>query len=174
MRSITSFAAVPRRAKGSLREWHAEAVGWYERALALDPTSTEAQARLAQVLIGRVFEAMTDTATADIERAKALIEQVFLTSPRDPLAHFVKGRLLKFDRRCEEAIPEFEMAAASDRNWINPTRQIADCKFLTGAGDEVLPFYENVIRLSPRDPMLAWAYHWIGVVHLFQSRPDKR
>ena len=52
------------QAKGSLPEWHAEAVGWYERALALDPTSTEAQVRLAQVLISRVTEAMSDAATA--------------------------------------------------------------------------------------------------------------
>jgi adenylate cyclase len=159
--------------KKSLREWRIEAVGWYERALALDPTSTEAQVRLAHALIIRVTEGMSDTATADIERAKGLIEPALVLSPRDPLAHFLKGRLLKISRRCEEAIPEFETAVASNRNWIIPLRQIADCKFLTGAGDEVIPLYEHVIRLSPRDPDLAWAYHWIGVVHLFQSRPDE-
>jgi tetratricopeptide (TPR) repeat protein len=161
------------QAKGSLPAWNVEAVGWYERALALDPTSTEARSRLALALIGRVFDSMTDTATADIERAKQLIEQVLVSSPLEPLAHFVKGRLLKFNRRCEDAIPEFEIAAASDRNWINPIKQIADCKFLTGAGDKVIPLYEQVIRLSPRDPVLAWVYHWIGIVHLFQSRPDE-
>jgi adenylate cyclase len=160
------------QAKGSLREWHDEAVGWYERALALDPTSAEAQVRLAHVLNSRVTENMTDTAAADIERTKGLIERALVLSPRDPLAHFMKGRLLKMSRRCEDAIPEFEIAAASNRNWINPLRQIADCKFLTGAGDEVIPLYEHVIRLSPRDPYLAWAFYWMGLVHLFQSRPD--
>jgi adenylate cyclase len=159
--------------KGSLREWRDEAVGWYERALALDPTSTEAQVRLAQVLISRVTESMSDTAAADIERAKGLIERALVLSPRDPLAHFVKARLLKISRRCEDAIPEFEIAAASNRNWINAIKQIADCKFLTGAGDEVIPLYEHVIRLGPRDYDLPWAYHWIGVVHLFQSRFDE-
>jgi tetratricopeptide (TPR) repeat protein len=116
---------------------------------------------------------MSDTASADIERAKGLIERALVLSPRDPLAHFLKGRLLKISRHCEDAIPEFEIAAASNRNWIIPLRQIAHCKFLTGAGDEVIPLYEQVIRLSPRDPDLAWAYHWTGVVHLFQSRPDE-
>jgi adenylate cyclase len=161
------------QAKGSLPAWYAEAVGWYERALALDPTSTEAQSRLALALIGRVFDGMTDTATADIERAKRLLEQALSSSPRDPLAHFIKGRLLKLNRRCEDAIPEFEIAAASNPNWISAIKQIADCKFLTGAGDRVLPLYEQIIRLSPRDPLLAWVYHWIGIVHLFQSRPDE-
>jgi adenylate cyclase len=161
------------QAKGSLSAWYAEAVGWYERALALDPTSTEAQSRLALTLIGRVVDAMTDSAAADIERANGLLEQALSSSPRDPLAHFVKGRLLKLNRRCEEAIPEFELAAASNPNWISAMKQIADCKFLTGAGDTVLPLYEQIIRLSPRDPVLPWVYHWIGLVHLFQSRPDE-
>src|SRR6185437_3798085 len=103
--------------------------------LALDPSSTEAQVRLAHALINRVTEAMSDTATDDIERAKGLTERALVLSPRDPLAHFVKGRLLKISWRCEDAIPEFESAAASNRNWINAIKQIADCKFLTGAGD---------------------------------------
>jgi adenylate cyclase len=161
------------QAKGSLPTWYSEAVGWYERALALDPTSTEAQSRLALALTGRVFDGMTETASADIERAKGLLEQALTSSPRDPLAHFVKGRLLKLNRHCEEAIPEFEIAAASNPNWISAIKQIADCKFLTGEGDRVLPLYEQIIRLSPRDPLLAWVYHWIGIVHLFQSRPDE-
>jgi tetratricopeptide (TPR) repeat protein len=89
------------------------------------------------------------------------------------MSHYVKGKLLKFDRRCEDAIPEYEIAAASNRNWITPIRQMADCKFLTGSGDEVLPLYDQVIRLSPRDPGIAFTYSWIGVVHLFHSRPDE-
>jgi adenylate cyclase len=160
-------------AKGLSRDWYAEAVDWFERALAVDQTSIEAQAGLAQALTGRVFDLMTNTAAADLERAKGLIERVLVLSPRNPLAHYVKGKMLKFNRQCEDAIPEYEIAAASNRNWINPIRQMADCKFLIGAGDEVIPLYEQVIRLSPRDPSLAFTYTWIGVVHLFHSRPDE-
>jgi tetratricopeptide (TPR) repeat protein len=161
-------------AKGLSREWYAEAVDWFKRALAVDPASTEAQAWLAHALVGRVFDLMTNTAAADLERAKALLERVLVLSPRNPLAHYVKGKLLKFDRRCEDAIPEYQIAGASNRNWITPIRQMADCKFLTGgSSDEVLALYDQVIRLSPRDPGLAFTYAWVGVVHLFNSRPDE-
>ena len=51
------------------RERHAEVISLYERALALDPRSVEAQAGLAGNLSGRVMDNMTDSATTDIEPA---------------------------------------------------------------------------------------------------------
>jgi hypothetical protein len=47
------------------------------------------------------------------------------------------------------------------------------CKFLTGSGDEAIPFAEQAIRLSPRDPFIGFRYAWIGFIHLMQSRTDE-
>jgi TolB-like protein/DNA-binding winged helix-turn-helix (wHTH) protein len=160
-------------ARGLSRERYAEVIGWFERALALDPGSVEAQAWLASALFGRASDLHSDTPAADLDRAERLIGQVLAAAPRHPLAHYVKGQLLRNSRRCEEAIPEYELAAQSNRNWISPIRQLAGCTFLTGGGDAAIPLLEQVIRLSPHDPGLAWAYHWIALVHLFQSRPDE-
>jgi len=46
-----------------------EAIGWYERALALDPASPEAQARLAVALVSRDQDFVPEPSDADIERA---------------------------------------------------------------------------------------------------------
>jgi TolB-like protein/class 3 adenylate cyclase len=75
------------------REKYAESIGLFERALALDPGSVEAQSWLAIALTGRVMDNMTDTAETDLARAAALAERVLAASPRNLLAHFVKGQL---------------------------------------------------------------------------------
>jgi TolB-like protein len=61
------------QAKPSSRENYAEAISFFDRALALDPRSVEAQSRLAIALTGRVNDEMTDSAASDINRAEELI-----------------------------------------------------------------------------------------------------
>ena len=60
-------------AKPPTRDDYAEAIDWFERALALDPQSADAQSLLAGALAGRVLDQMTDTAVADIARAQDLV-----------------------------------------------------------------------------------------------------
>jgi len=60
------------RLKPPSRENRAEAIGLFERALALDPQSVEAQSRLATALAARVLDNMTHMAAADILRAERL------------------------------------------------------------------------------------------------------
>jgi len=47
------------------RDRNAEVMGFYERALALDPHSVEAQSYLAIALAGRVLTQMTDSVAAE-------------------------------------------------------------------------------------------------------------
>jgi adenylate cyclase len=153
---------------------YAEVIGLLERALALDPQSPEHQSRLASVLMGRVLNNMTDSAAADLERAKALSEQALASSPRSPLAHYAKGQVLRVQRRYAEAISEYEAVLASDRNSVYSFYNIGQCKLFTGLIEETIPLTERAIRLSPRDPFAlgSW-YQQIGLVHLLQSRTDE-
>jgi len=79
------------RFKPRSRDNYAEGIGLFERALAFDPYSVEAESRLAGWLAGRVLDNMTDTAGADILRAEGLAEHALAASPRSQLAHFAKG-----------------------------------------------------------------------------------
>jgi TolB-like protein/class 3 adenylate cyclase/Tfp pilus assembly protein PilF len=160
------------RLRPNSREGYAEAVGFFERALTLNPRSIEAQTQLASALVGRVLDGMTDSAEADIARAEELIEHVLAVSPRNGYAHFVKGRVLWAQNRSEEAIPEFETALASDPNSVWLLHYLAIYKLLTGSIDEVIPLEERAIRLSPREPNIGYWYVEIGTVHLLQSRTD--
>jgi tetratricopeptide (TPR) repeat protein len=95
-----------------------EASGFFERALALDPTSVEATSYLAGTLTGRVLDGMTSSAAADVDRAEGLVRRALATSPRSPLAHFAKGEVLRAQGRPEAGIPEYEIAIAFNRNWV--------------------------------------------------------
>ena len=154
------------------RDVYAEVISLYERALALDPQSAEAQRRLAASLVGRVLHGMTDSAAADLARAEALVAQALAASPRSADAHFVKGHLLRLQYRWEEAVVEFETALGLNRSLVWAFDYLAGCKLLTGSIEEVIPLEEQAIRISPRDPYIGWRYSAIGTVHLLQSRTD--
>jgi adenylate cyclase len=81
--------------------------------------------------------------------------------------------VLRAQRRFAEAIPEYEMVLASNRNWVGVLHALAQCKLFAGSIEETIPLEEQVIRLSPRDPQLGLWYVQIGLVHLLQSRADE-
>jgi adenylate cyclase len=155
------------------RDNRAEAIGLFERALALDPRSVEAQSRLANSLVSRVLDGMTDSRAADMERAEWLIEQALSASPRFYLPHLAKAQLLRAQGRYADAIPEYETALAGNRNWAPAVAHLGSCKFLSGSIEEAIPAQEQAVRLSPRDPNIGNRYWRIGMVHLLQSRTDE-
>jgi len=161
--------------KPRTRDTHREAIDLYERALALDPQSVEAQSRLAAVLVDSVSAGMTDSASAtpNIARAEGLVDRALAASPRYPHAHIVKGHVLRARNRWAEAIHVYEAALALDHNLVYALSGRALCKLYLGLIDEVTPLVEQAIRLSPRDPLIGHFYNQIGTVHLLQSHTDE-
>ena len=145
----------------------------FERALALDPRSVEAQSLLATFLAGRVMDNMTDTAAADMSRAEDLAGRASAASPQSYLARFARAQVLRAQRRFAEAIPEYETVLAFNRNYVFAIYALAQCKLFTGSIDDTIPLVEQAIRLSPRDRTLGYWYQQIGLVHLLQSRTDE-
>jgi tetratricopeptide (TPR) repeat protein len=152
------------------RENYADAIGFFERALALDLHSVEAQSLLATVLASRVLDQMSDSAATDIARADRLTGQALTASPRNPLAHWAKGHVLRAQNRFEEAITEYETVIAFNRNRVGAYAHLGQCKFYQGSIEEYIPLVERAIRLSPRDPQVGVWFGRIGLVHLLQSR----
>jgi len=157
----------------------AEAISMYERALALDPQYAAAQSGLAGALKGRAMDGMADSPAADIARAEGLANQALAAAPSSAGAHYAKGQVLRAqaqvlreDRRCEEAIAEYQTAISLNRNLVFPMTALGWCKLLSGS-PEMIPLVEQAIRLSPRDPAIPIWYQWIGVVHLLQSQIDE-
>jgi adenylate cyclase len=159
--------------KGPARDNYVEAVGLFERALALDSRSVAAQILLANVLLNRVREGLTDSRAADIERAEGLVSQALAISPNNPMVLLTKGQLLRTQHQCEEAIPEYDTVIASDRNSVAALVGISICKVLVGLVNDAIPLLEQTIRLDPRSPYVVYWYDWLGQVHLLESRTDE-
>jgi adenylate cyclase len=149
-----------------------EAIRWYERALACDPTSSEAQAHLAAALAGRVQDFVPESSDADLERAEGLARKALMTSPRSARAHHSMGEVFRTQRRYSEAISEFEATLALDRNFAFALAAMGRCKTYIGPVDDAIVAQQKAIRLSPRDPQLYNWYFRIGEAHLLQLRID--
>jgi tetratricopeptide (TPR) repeat protein len=158
--------------KPASRDSYAERISMFERALAADPGSVEAQSRLADALVHRLLDFGSSMAEADLKRAEELATQGVATSPRSEIAHFAKGQVLRAQRRCREAIPEYETALALNRNSVAALANIGRCKIYVGPIEEAILPLEQAIRLSPLDPDIAIWYYRIGEAHLLQSRID--
>jgi tetratricopeptide (TPR) repeat protein len=119
------------------------------------------------------MDQLSGSIAADIARAEELVQQALAASPRSPLAHFAKGQLLRVRKLHADAIAEYEMVIAFDRNWVSAFGPLGECKLFAGEIDQIIPLHERAIRLSPRDPMIAVWYVRIGIAHLVQSRTDE-
>jgi adenylate cyclase len=110
---------------------------------------------------------------SDLARAEGLVDHALAASPRYALAHLVKGQVLRAQKRCEEAIPEYETSLSLNRNLVSALHGLGWCRLYAGSIEEVIPLQEQAIRLSPRDPGIGWWYFLIGTVHLLQSSTDE-
>jgi TolB-like protein/class 3 adenylate cyclase/Flp pilus assembly protein TadD len=156
------------------RDRLAETTSLFERALALDPRSVDAETWVALMLSFRVGNGSSEAPAADLQRADELVGRALEASPRDWFAHFVKGRLLlQIQGRCEDAIPEFETALALNRNWLHSLNELALCKIMAGLIEDATPLVEQAIRLSPRDPFIRSFYTNMGIARLLQSHTDE-
>jgi adenylate cyclase len=77
------------------RQTYDESISLFERALALDPGSVEAQSLLSTMLVGRVLDFGSRSEEADIKRAEELAARAVAASPRSALAHQAKANLLR-------------------------------------------------------------------------------
>jgi adenylate cyclase len=148
-------------------------IALYEHALTLDPRSADAQSWLAIVLASRALDVMTDTATADLERAESLARQALTALSRSSFAHYARGEVLRVKRRYGEALPEYEAARSANPNYVHALHALALCKIYTGSIEEAIPLEEQAIRLSPRDAFIGNWYAAISFAHLLQSRTNE-
>jgi TolB-like protein/class 3 adenylate cyclase/Flp pilus assembly protein TadD len=154
-------------------ENYTAAINLFEHAVALEPHSVDAQSWLASALAWRMLDGIADAPAADIARAERLVEQALAKSSRNPLAHFAKGQLLRALGRPEEAIPEYAMALASNRNWVDALAALGRCKILIGQIDEAIRDLEQAICISPRDPFVGYWYLRLGEAYLLQAHVDE-
>jgi TolB-like protein/class 3 adenylate cyclase/Tfp pilus assembly protein PilF len=153
--------------KGITPNHLAQAGGFFERALALDPNNVEALIGAAGVEITLAGAYTTDDRAARLATARAALTKALSLAPGHALAHLFLGRLLIFSNHGHQAIAECERALALDRNLATAHATIGLAKIFTGRSEETEAHVREALRLSPRD---TFAFSWIataGVAKLY-------
>jgi tetratricopeptide (TPR) repeat protein len=145
--------------KGIIPEHLAQARGFFERALALDPKNVEALVRMAIVDVntGAIY-ASNDRAVSFAKAEVALIKALS-SAPMHALAHAYLGRVYMVTNRTVQGIAECERALALNPNLAAAHGWIGFAKLLSGRAEETEAHVNEALRLSPRDD---WAYVWMG------------
>jgi TolB-like protein len=147
--------------KGSTPYYMAQARGFFERALTLDPGNIEAMVGLARVDTALGGFLMADDWSARFAAAKTTITRTLSLAPNYASAHAVLGRILIYTNRGVQGIAECEQALALDRNLAEAHSLIGVAKYFLGRGAETETHIHEALRLSPRDIS---AYRWFLAV----------
>ena len=129
----------------------AQALGFYERALALEPGNVEALVGTALVDFGIASSFFTDDRMEHLTAGEAAVTKALRLAPNHPQAHFVLGLVQTFANRAAQGIAQCERALALDRNLARAHGNIGTAKFYLGRGGETEAHIEQALRLSPRD-----------------------
>jgi TolB-like protein/class 3 adenylate cyclase len=144
--------------KGLTPEYMAQARGYFERALTLDPGNIEALVGVAQVdsaLDGNLF---SKDRIARLAEAEAASIKALSLSPNHAVAHMVLGTVQMFTNRASQGIAECERALALDRNLATAHALIGSAKYALGRAEETEAHILEALRISPRDIL---AYSWM-------------
>jgi len=147
----------------------AQALGFYERALALEPGNVDALVGTALVNFAIGTNLLPDDRIERLTAAEGAVTKALSLAPNHPIAHFVLGLVQIFTKRAAQGIAESERALALDRNLAPAHANIAIAKFFLGRGEETEAHMEQALRLSPRDTLVYIWSLFVGLAKLWQG-----
>ena len=144
----------------------AQARGFFERAVALDPDNLDALLGVGRVDYSVAGAHLSDDFDARLAAAETTIAKVLSLRPNDPLAHEIMGGVLNQTNRSDQGIAEFERALALDPNLATAHGDMGLAKIFVGRPEETEAHEKEALRLSPRDSF-AWLWlHFAGAAKM--------
>jgi TolB-like protein/class 3 adenylate cyclase len=140
--------------------------GYFERAVALDPTNVDALvgAARADVLLGAVYT--NDERPQRLAAAEALLIKGITIAPRNYWAHLWLGFVQILSNRASRGIGELERALALNRNLGAAHGWIGLAKITMGRAEETETHVNEAFRLSPNDAVVFIWNHQLGFAKL--------
>ena len=137
--------------KGWTPEHLAQARGFFERALALDPRNIEAMVDMAAVDAIAGAHWFTDDWAAYLASAETRLVKALSYAPNHAIAHLFLGLVQVATNRAGQGLAECKRALALDRNLADAHGLIGHAKHVMGRAAESEAHINEALRLSPRD-----------------------
>jgi adenylate cyclase len=142
-----------------------EALGYFERALRLDPGHTGAKIGLAQALIDRFMWLGGGDEAVDIPRAEAQVASALSAEPNNASAHYTKANLFTAKKQFNDQFAEIDATIENNQNFAQAYATRGDMLTWAGRAAESIAEDETALRLSPRDPgRNLWQF---GICHAY-------
>jgi adenylate cyclase len=130
-----------------------------EQALAIDPNNVRALMGLGWKYFTLAQSGVSSDPKGDLERADELASKALALDPDWTAIHNLKGTILRFQARYQEAVAEHERALALDPSNVYAAAELGWDHVFFGDFDKGLEYFDKAIRASPHDPGLV---HWYG------------
>jgi TolB-like protein/DNA-binding CsgD family transcriptional regulator/Tfp pilus assembly protein PilF len=166
----------------TMRSWHllydfnpesyAYAKTLLERALALDPTSAEANMILSLINHHIAIMGFVPDVRPAMETAYALAQRATQLDDRNEYAHWALGiscwGLLKYD----ESLAALERAVALNPNCSLAYGSLGTLLGILGRSDDAIANQEIAIRSNPLDPSIFFRFSGLALAHYMGGRFD--
>ncbi len=156
-----------------------EALQTFERALEIDPRSSDARIGIARILAVRLANVWSstsfqqDAAQQDVGRVERLLFEAIESDPNQPMAYAIMGFLRRMQGRLTESRITFERAITLDPNLEWAHLQLGWTLLFLGEPGDAIAKGEKSLRLSPRDPNISWRYELLGWCQMLSNHLDE-
>ena len=151
----------------------AEALLLFEQAIELDEEFGPAHAGKSFCHSTRFFLGVSPRPAEELEVAHCAAKRSVELDDKDPMAHWVLGRVHFFEGKHQLAIAESEEAIALNPSFAQAHFSIGYVLSLAGRAEEALPFLESAFRLSPHDPLLFGFMGVRAIALMFMGRLEE-
>ena len=128
-----------------------------EQALAIDPNNVRALTELGLKLFQAALGGSGDP-KGDLERADKLESKALALDPDLTWPHQIRGSILRFQARYQEAVAKHERALALDPSNVGAAAELGFDYGMRGLFDKSLEYFDKAILGSPHDLQLAAWY----------------
>jgi TolB-like protein/Flp pilus assembly protein TadD len=167
---LRGLAALYRYTPGS----HREALGLFQRAVALDHEFALAHGAIANwYAVNKAF-GWTRGTPAEIAEAEQASRRALTLDSDDPRVLVNAGNTLRWVvGRQEEGTALLEQALQLDPNYAIGWTRLGASKSYAGQAREAMEHYERALRLSPRDPRIFIAQAGMALACILAGRLDE-
>jgi adenylate cyclase len=144
-----------------------------QRSVMLDPSSAEAWARLAHVIVNDHLNQWNSTGREQLRDAEEAVGKALVIDPNLALAHLANGLIQRARGAHHAALEAFSRAIELDRNFATAYAQQGNQFTLVGRPAAAPPLVEQAIRLSPHDPSIGVFQWFIGRANFFAARYEE-